>query len=368
MSILDAFGMDAGELASITQAPKYPKPVPGRVAHIDADFMAYQVSAESKAELDPNDPTPRKTLDQMRHNARAAADHVRQLAGAETAVLHTTHKSNKGNRDNIALLKEYQATRKERDNRPVQLDMVREWLGSGCGDTSGTFIGMNHTQQEADDGMAQAAYADPENNIVCSMDKDLFMVPGLKLCMYTYKIHKVTDAFGHIELVQKFDADGKVKATKVIGYGTKFFWAQLLMGDPADTISGCPKVPGSVHTLYDPTAGWTETYRLWIDAPDKRTADRLDRKLQAMLSKPKLCGPATAYKIINPQTSDAECYRVARECYVGLAEQHGYVFQNYRDGTPVTPTQAMLSEMKLLWMRRRPDENDVLHWLKEQLA
>ena len=35
-----------------TGGDEYPLPVAGRVAHIDADFMCYQVSAETKDELD----------------------------------------------------------------------------------------------------------------------------------------------------------------------------------------------------------------------------------------------------------------------------------------------------------------------------
>ena len=165
---LAKFGVSEQQLAGLKHdTVKYPETVPGRVAHIDADFMSYQVSAESKAELDPDDPTPRKTFEDMLHNAKEAVDHIRLMAGAERAVLHVTHQSDKGGRDNDAILKPYQANRKDRD-RPEHLDEVRVYLGSGCGDTTGVFTGVIHSHQEADDGMAQAHYADPENAIICS--------------------------------------------------------------------------------------------------------------------------------------------------------------------------------------------------------
>ena len=46
--------MDLGSIALPDQVGEdiYPSPVPGRVAHIDADFMCYQVSAETRDELD----------------------------------------------------------------------------------------------------------------------------------------------------------------------------------------------------------------------------------------------------------------------------------------------------------------------------
>ena len=266
------FGVDAATVASLQpQADQYPPTVPNRVSHIDADFMAYQVSAESKAELDPDDPTPRKTLEDMRHNAKQAVDHIRRLAAAERAVLHTTHKSNKGGRDRTAILKPYQANRADRDNRPEHLDAIREFLGAGVGDTTGVFEGRNHTQQEADDGMTQALYADFENAILCSADKDLYMVPGWKMDMQTYVISRQDDHFGYIEI------DDSKSRKKVVGRGTKFFWAQCLMGDTADNISGLPECPGVIWQTYSGTAAYQDTYAQWIAANDKAVADKLDK-------------------------------------------------------------------------------------------
>lgn len=356
------FGVDAATVASLQpQADQYPKTVAGRVAHIDADFMAYQVSAESNAELDPDDPTPRKTLEDMKHNAKQAVDHIRRMAAAERAVLHTTHKSNKGGRERTAILKPYQANRADRSNRPEHLDTIREFLSSGVGDTTGVFEGRNHQNQEADDGMTQALYADFENAILCSADKDLYMVPGWKLDMQTYEISRQDDHFGYIEI------DASKSSKKVVGRGTKFFWAQCLMGDGADNISGLPECPGVMWQTYSGTAAYRDTFAQWQAAKDKTVADKLTGKLAQLTAKTKKCGPVLTFDLLKAAKNDRECYEIVRTCYELLAKDHGYEYKHWITDEVVTPTQALFSEMKLLWMRRTADENDVLHWLKEVL-
>ena len=358
---LSKFGVSAEQLAKLshTTTVKYPETVPNRVAHIDSDFMAYQVSAESKAELDPNDPTPRKTFDDMLHNAKEAVDHIRLMAGAERAVLHVTHNSDKGGRCDDAILKPYQANREGRE-KPEHLDEVRVYLGSGCGDTTGTFVGVIHTRQEADDGMAQAHYADPDNAIICSADKDLLMVPGWKLDMYTYDVYRVEDDFGWIEL------DRSKSTPKVKGAGTKFFWAQCLMGDAADNISGLPECPGMIWQEYDGTKAHADVLAQWIACDDPVQSAKLDKKLDQLRSKTKKCGAVLTYNLLKDKRTDKECFNLVRSCYNKLASSHGYEFKHWKTGKVVTPTQALLSEMRLLWMRRYEDRDDILKWLKEK--
>ena len=317
MSALELLGVAAADVAALTHdSPEYPEPVAGRVAHIDADLMAYQVSAESKAELNPMDPTPRKTLEDMKHNAAQACLHVMKLAGATRAVLHTTNNSNKGGRPEQAILKEYQANRKNKV-RPENLDDIRDWLAVGCQEDC--FEGRNHTIQEADDGLAQAIYADRENAILCSADKDLLMVPGLKLDMQTYVVSNQEDDFGFIEIKET------KSAKKLVGRGTKFFWAQMLMGDPADNISGIP--------------------------------------LLDVNGKAKKCGPVQTYATLAVASSDKECYHIVKTAFETLEKEHGYEYRHWKTGRRVTATKAMFSEMQLLWMRRKPSATDVLDWL-----
>lgn len=368
MDVLAQFGVEAGAVGPPSTADhNYPQVVAGRVAHIDADFTSYQVSAESKAELDPLDPTPRKTYEDMQLNAVAALEHTMRLAGAERAICHVTGKgSTKGGRDNQALLKPYQANRKDRETRPENLDAIRKFIGEL---DTGTLVGQNSLDEEADDAMSSAVYNDPDNAVVCSMDKDLWMVPGLYFDWDNSKVVKSKDTFGYIEIKEMVSpTTGKVYKKKLVGRGTKYFWAQLLMGDTADNIQGVGKVPGSMWQQYAGTKAYADTYKQWIAADDKEVADKLAQKLRTMEAKSKPCGDVLAYTLLGPLKTDRECYAFVRSVYQALDKVEDCAFKDYRTDQKVSATKALFSEMQLLWMRRTKDPLDVLAWLKKEVV
>lgn len=306
--------------------------------------MAYQVSAESKDEL--SGAKPRRSLEDMFHNARVAAEHIQRLAGASSYVCHTTPiGSTKGGRDDQAVQQEYQANRKGRE-QPEFLHAVRTFIGQELN-------GRPHLDQEADDGLAQAAYG-ADGSVVCSKDKDLRMVPGLHLDMYTGEIVNVpTDSFGHIEIERKLKEDGTVKSTKLVGYGPKFFFAQVLMGDTADNIKGAPAVPGLIIAEHAPTSAY-------IKAINRGTQKHID----AITAKTSLCGPVMTYNLLEHATSAKEAFNLVKRVFVELNSAHGYEFTHWKTGAVVTPTQALLGDMLLLWMRRNKNPKDVVEWLK----
>lgn len=359
---LAQFGVEAGSLAS-HHTESYPKPVQGRVVHIDADFLAYQVSAESKDELDPLRPdVPRKSFEDMCHNAMAAAEHTMRLAGGTSYVCHVTPSgSTKGGRPDQAIQQEYQANRKDRENKPEFLDQVRAYIGRELN-------GAVHMHQEADDGMAQALYEadDPHLCVVASKDKDLRMVPGLHLDFDSGRVVNA-DKFGYIEV------DSSKSSKKVVGWGSKFFWAQMLMGDTADNIKGLPVVDGGVVMGVKPSAAYMKAMKAWIDLPpiadqtdaQKAAAKKLDDALEAMKAKHKPCGPVMTFDLLADCKTDRECYKLVKDLYTkaGIISP----FSHWRTAQPKTATQVMLSEMQLLWMRRNDNPLDVVDWLKEFL-
>lgn len=303
----------------------YPRTVPGRVAHIDADFLAYQVSAETRDELDGI--KPRKSLEDMRNNARRAAEHLQRLVGADTYVCHVTASaSTKGGRPDQAVQHEYQAGRKGRD-KPEFLDAIRAFIGTELN-------GAVHLDQEADDGMAQANYAiyrdtapwgDMMKSVIVSKDKDLRMVPGLHWDFDEEVVFCVNDSFGKIWV------DDKGSSKTVKGWGTKFFWAQCLMGDSADSIKGLPKatiVPGRF----------------------------------------KLCGPVMAAHLLDGVENDKDAFHLVKHQWTELDKHGEHEFTHWRTGERVTATQALLGDMLLLWMRRNKNPRDVLDWVKETCA
>ena len=175
---LAAFGVGEDDLPPQSDDANFPAPVPGRIAHIDADFIAYQVSAETKEELDGI--KPRKTLEDMKESARWRANQLMRMAGATDFRMHITPPgSNKGGRYQQAVQREYQGTRNNKAS-PERLNVIRGFIGEELN-------GVVHLDQEADDGMTQANYAamgpdgswgDSNLSVIVSADKDLRMVPA----------------------------------------------------------------------------------------------------------------------------------------------------------------------------------------------
>lgn len=349
---LEAFGLGADDLCSQAGAD-YPPRMPGRVAHIDADFLAYQVSAETKDELDGI--KPRKDLEEMQHNALNAAEHLMRLVGGSTYVMHVTPSgSDKGKRGEQAIQQEYQASRQERV-KPEHLDAIRAFIGTHAN-------GAIHLEREADDGMAQANYnaADRSLSVIVSKDKDLRMVPGLHWCFDTEQIVDVSDAFGSIWI------DDSTTSKTLKGWGTKFFWAQCLMGDAADYIKGLPAVPGAVCCEIAPTSTYLKAAKMVEKAGNAEVAAGPRRLMDEQEARTKPCGAVLTYALLEHVTTDLEAFALVKRCWVDLAEKHGYEFRHWRTDVPVTPTQALLGDMQLLWMRRNDDPLDVVQWLKER--
>lgn len=311
---MELYGVDLDGLAHEAPALDIPDAVKGRIVHIDADFLAYQCSAESKTEF--------KSFEDMKHNADIAIETLRALAGAEYVHLHLTpFSSNKGNRYSHALLKEYQANRKNKE-KPKYLHVMRQYLAQ-------KYHGKMHERCEADDGMSSSQYAaiargERNLSIICSKDKDLDMVPGLHLDWDRGCIKDTGDDFGRIWL------DDTKSTKKLKGLGQKFFWAQMLMGDTADNISGIPKL----HSPYYEMVG---------------------RK------SPSTCGPAGAFKLLDEARSNKEAFDIVKSVYKCYPS-----FVDWRTGAPISWADAFWSEARLLWMRRdKEDEDDVKKWVKE---
>lgn len=329
-------GIELSELID-DKIDKFVPVVSGRVAHIDADFIAYQVAYKED-----------HTWEEMIHNLEVSIETQKNLCGAEYAVLHLTASgSTKAGRYSAALLREYQATRQDKV-KPPKLEDVRRYMRD-------EMRARYWRDREADDGMAQAnveAIREGRRllSVICSADKDLRMVPGLHLDPKSLCIVD-TDAFGSIWL----DDSGSSK--KVLGWGTKFFWAQMLMGDTADNISGLPAVCPPALNFFKPT---TQTIQWHQQA--EAGCEKSKQKLLAR--KPASCGPVMTADILYGCHNDKECFRMVWDLYKLYGEHVGFV--SYK-GEPITPKQAFLSEGKLLWMQREHGINDFINFLKTEV-
>lgn len=311
-------GIDVSNLKQTKEVKALPI-VPGRVVHIDGDFLAYMVAYDDK-----------KSLEDMRHNCKVKAEKLRLMSGAESMVIHMTPKeSNKGGRYDIALLREYQTGRKGKP-KPRYLHLIRAYMHEELG-------GIQHVDCEADDGMAIAQYeaiARGERNlsVIATKDKDLCMVPGLQLDWDNGGLTDTKDDFGYIELSRD------KKQPKIKGRGWKMFWAQMLTGDTADNISGLPLC---CDLKYLPRG------------------------------KHKTIGPVLAFEILDPIKDNKTAFQTVKSLYREyhfVKDKKGnlvHPFTNWRDGSQITYAQAFTSEAQLLWMRRNKNQKDAINWMLE---
>lgn len=302
---------------------EYPDVVPDRVAHIDADFLAYMASYEKEGEIN--------TLEDIIYRTDVMIEDKRRQAGAERAVLHLTpNTSDKGGRYEVAIQKKYQGQRKS-DDKPKYLEAARLYMGDL---NTSTVKGMPWDNAEADDGMSEAAWrafyqGESAKVVIVTKDKDLRMCPGLHLNWDTGIIFDHgDDLFGEIEIIERPKVDKKTGKTRIDkkpnGWGTKWFWFQLLMGDTADHIKGCPKA------LID--------------------------------GKHKACGAVGAYALLADASTDRECLKICMEAYKSNEYTH------WETGKAVPWVDVFWSEAAMLWMQRRPGLiGDVKHWVATQV-
>jgi hypothetical protein len=113
-------------------------------------------------------------------------------------------------RKEIAVTKPYKGNRK--GEKPFYYQKVRDYLT----EVMGAKISVD---EEADDTLGIAQSKDIDNTIICTIDKDLWIVPGAK---YDFKREELS-------YVTEYD-------------GIRHFQYQMLAGDQVDNIQGVPKI------------------------------------------------------------------------------------------------------------------------------
>lgn len=187
-----------------------------------------------------------------------------------------------GFRYEVAVSRPYKGTRKQ--EKPFHFYNIAAYLMSAYP------FHLSEKGLEADDMMSifQASDLKYEDTIICSRDKDLRITPGWHYsweCGLQREIGPhYTDSIGSLTKDEK---------GKVLGYGLKFFYYQMLIGDAVDNIPGCPGV-----------------------------------------------GPVKAYAIISPLTTKLELYEAVKSLY----KEKGM------------PREYFLEQANLLWIRQGIDE------------
>ena len=167
------------------------------------------------------------------------------LAKCSTARVHLTPKGClKNNRHLLLGVNGYQQNRTNA-KKPVLLEMLRDSAEHYFQDHP-TIKVLSHYDIEADDGLMIDVYR-MNNGVLVSPDKDLLISPKEQYMTDTGKFIKLPDGerYGWIEKKEWCTPSGKVNS-KVVGKGTKFFLAQMLMGDTADGVKGILKLDGKL--------------------------------------------------------------------------------------------------------------------------
>lgn len=205
---------------------------PGRILLLDADGPAYVASAKAK------------TLDTAIRRFIKLALTQMFLTNSEHGKLYLTASGCvKAYRDCYPTVKPYQGNRSGRAKppllEPLRCAIARIAQEGGTGLPPEMSIELHH-YWEADDAMIMDAHTQGAMGLVESADKDLRCTPGPYLEQETGKVDIITDRYGWID-----EAYTPAGTLKVKGHGTKFFLAQLLMGDRADNVQGLSKMNGA---------------------------------------------------------------------------------------------------------------------------
>lgn len=150
---------------------------------------------------------------------------------------------------------------------------------------------------EADDMLIQYSYDLKESGLLSSQDKDLRLTP------YPWWDAKMGRAEGTLDTHYGYLYWDPDEATPLKGRGTAFFWAQMLMGDPADNVKGITKLDG------------------------------------------KACGPRGAYEFLKDFKTEPEAANAVVAAYA-------------------RSNQNVLAEAEMMWLRRSADDSAHLYLME----
>jgi len=187
-------------------------------AHLDGDIIAYRCAAANKDE-------------DVNIACWQAGEMVQRILHETNALSYNCFLTGGGN-FRFDVYPDYKGNRKDVP-KPKHLAAIREYLvvkwnakvSDGC---------------EADDLMGVEQCAEPEGSVICTIDKDLLMIPGL-----------------HYNFVKKeFQTVSPLQ-------GLRHFYWQLIMGDKTDNIPGYDgkmrqKVPQFLYPVMEKLEAMTE--------------------------------------------------------------------------------------------------------------
>ena len=245
------------------------------LALIDADLIAYE--AASAADM-VEEGYERRSFDYVIDKVDESIKFITENSGCDSYELFITGKDNF--RYDIATVKPYKGNRSDKP-KPFYLESTRKLLES--------YGAVVCDGMEADDMLAvRAREMEYKDCCICSRDKDLRMVPCMQ---YSWEVGlqpewgpELVDTLGelHFRFSDKILKNGEKSNAikKVWGTGLKWFYAQLIIGDSTDNISGLEgKGGGLVHQVIHPCTSeeelFTAAFSAYTDKYGDTAAERL---------------------------------------------------------------------------------------------
>lgn len=221
MDMLSRFGLRVEDLR-----PSFDQLNP-LVLSLDADGICYEASANAAH------------LETAIRRAKISILEKQYLCKCQEVRAHLTARGSlkAGRKALIGAKGRYQDNR-QGTIKPPLLEATREALARpGVFDDADGICVLLHRDIEADDGIMQDSYNDPPNTVIYSPDKDLCICPSPWYDIETGRIDRLKpgDRYGWARYSEEKE--------KVLGHGTAFFWAQMLMGDTADNVRGLMYIP-----------------------------------------------------------------------------------------------------------------------------
>lgn len=180
------------------------------------------------------------------HNVKLLIDNVLEATGADEYSIFLTGKNNY--REEVATIAPYKGNR-DPSHKPTFYKEIRDYMvnihdakvidGMEADDALGIVQYQTALDRmfKRDDSQFDNSY-DFEDTCICTIDKDMDMIPGWH---YNWKKDK--------------------KYFVTYEEGMKFFYTQLLTGDPVDNIKGVPKIgPKKAEKILDGAASEREMY------------------------------------------------------------------------------------------------------------
>jgi hypothetical protein len=192
------------------------------------------------------------------HNVKRLVDTALENLGATEEDMTMYLSGSTNYREGVATIKPYKGNR-DASHKPVHGPAIREYMKRH-------YTTLVSEDEEADDLVGYSHYNmwvhDDQSSIICTVDKDLDMIPGLH-----YNFVKDQSYY-----VDEYSAD-------------RWFYLQLLMGDSTDNIPGIPQVgPAKASKLLEGLNSIDDMYQVCREA----YMDAYDDGLAALIENARL--------------------------------------------------------------------------------